>query len=153
MRIDLTELLRSRPIVHPTRIVATSISRGSLRFAVHGHPWWNSRTVARGEETIEFLFEGITEGDIEIGDFGGLGNDETEALESFKICSLAEFDWAQPSKFSIFCSNALKNPLSLYLRVHDFLIEADAYRRPEEFLNYSSGRLAQFTEIASTASY
>lgn len=43
--------------------------------------------------------------------------------------------------------------MNLYLRVHDFLKEADSYREAEEFLNYASGRLAQFIEITSSNSF
>src|SRR5271155_2569639 len=149
MRIDLAGLLQSRPISHPTRIVSASILSGALRVIVRGNAWWRPSSTTVDERTIEFAFENIREGHIKIEDFG----DDDEALETFEITASAEVGWAQPDAFSIFCSGPLKDPLKLYLRVHDFLKEIDAYREPDEFLNYASGRLAQFIQITSSSSF
>ena len=149
MRINLAGLLQSRPICHPTRITSTSISSNALRVIVHGTPWWRDSPASPDEQTIEFVFENIRQGRIETEDFG----DDDEALEFFEIKALAEVDWAQPDAFSIFCSSPLKDPLKLYLRVHDFLNEVDAHREPHEFLNYASGRLAQFIQTTSSDSF
>jgi hypothetical protein len=153
MRVDLTELLRQKPIVHKTKIVSATISPGSLRLVVLGYPWWRGSTGKQDDYTIEFLFEGVTEGCLRIDDVGGVNDDWDEALEVFEVYSVAELDWAQPNIFSIFCSSALKSPLNLYLRLHDFLKEVDAYRGVEDFLNFPSGRLAQFVEITSSNSF
>jgi hypothetical protein len=120
-----------------------------LRVTVHGTPWWRASPASSDEQTIEFVFENIRQGRIETEDFG----DGDEALEFFEITALAEVDWAQPDAFSIFCSDPLKYPLKLHLRVHDFLKEADAYREPHEFLNYASGQLAQFIQTTSSSSF
>ena len=150
MRIDLIELLRSRPIVHPTRIVSTSISSNAVRVTVRGYPWWRDAPSPPEEQSIEFVFEGIARGQIELEDFE---SDCDEALEEFDVVSMSEVGWAQADEFSIYCSSTLNDPLELHLRVHDFLNEADAYRRPGEFLNCASGRLAKFVEITSSNSY
>ena len=138
MRVDLRELLRLKPIMHPTRLVSTSISQGCLRVAVRGFPWWRDVSDSQDEQLIEFLFEGLANGQLSIEDFGNASKDQDEVLETFEVCSLSELDWAQPSGFEI-CSGPLGNPLNLYLRVHDFLGAVDAYREPSEFLNYPSG--------------
>ena len=138
--------------MHPTRLVSTSISQGCLRVAVRGFPWWRHVSDSQDEQLIEFLFEGLANGQLSIEDFGNASKDQDEVLETFEVCSLSELDWAQPSGFEI-CSGPLGIPLNLYLRVHDFLGAVDAYREPSEFVNYPSGQLAQFVKITSSNSY
>jgi hypothetical protein len=152
-RIELTELLHSRPISHPTRIISTSIEPGSLRLVLQGYPWWRDVSGQEDDASIVFLFEGIRGGQLCIENFANTSLSADEALETFEVCSLTELDWAQPNRFSVYCSGSLENPLKLYWRVHDFLGKADAYRRTSEFLNYPSGQLAQFVETTSSGSY
>jgi hypothetical protein len=153
-RVELTELLRVRQIEHPTRIVSTVITKGALRVVLASRPWWHDVNGPQHERTIQFLFEGVTRGELRNEDIGGgVGADAEEALETFEIGPLSEMDWAQPNSFSIFCSGPLSDPFSLYLRMHDYLRDVCSYRRVEEFLNVASGRLAKFVEITSSNSY
>jgi hypothetical protein len=120
---------------------------------IRGYPWWRGVSGQQADQSIVFLFEGICAGQLRVEDFGDAFRDENEALEVFEVYSLTVFDWAQPNRFAVFCSVPLTNPLKLYQRAHDFLDEADAYRRTNEFLNYPAGQLAQFVEITSAGSY
>jgi hypothetical protein len=153
MRVELRELLRSRPICHPSRIVSASIEAGTLWIVMRGYPWWLGTSGHADEQTIVFLLEGLAGGMLRIEDVGDAYRDDDEALETFEAHSLVDLDWAQPSRFAIYCSDALKDPLSLYRRVHDYLDDVDAYRTPGDFLNYPSKRLAQFIQITSSGSY
>lgn len=124
-----------------------------MQIVVQGISWWSNTSDDRSDHTIKFLFEGVSEGCLQAADFGSAGSYWDEALEVFEIFPLADLDWAQPNSFSVYCSSPLKSPWTLYLRVHDFLQQVDSYREVWEFLNYPSGQLAQFVEIASSNSF
>lgn len=152
MRVELVELLRSKPIAHPTRITSVSITRGFLQMFVRGYPWWLALSGTHENQDIVFSFKDVVGGCLELDYFGRAGS-EYEALDDFEVHPTTEFNWAQPDIFSIFCSSPLKHPLKLYVRLHDYLQGVNSYRDAEEFLNFPSGRLDQFITIVSSNSF
>jgi hypothetical protein len=151
MRIELTELLKSQDIVHPTRILSMAIKNGTLQVLVQGYPWWKSHGTSADEEELELCFEGLSEGSLDLTLASG-SEDDYEALETFAVRSLANVDWAQPSSHSIYCSAPLQDPLRLYTVVQDHLLDVDSFKKPSDFLNFDfDGRLNGFMAIASSS--
>lgn len=152
MKVDLLELLRSKAIAHPTRMTSAVFSESRLIVSFTGHAWWrNERAFA--EARYEFHFENVSDGFI---DARLASQDWDEELECFSIQPLAGASWAQPSICAIYCSEALKDPLSLYAKLEKYLYESGALKEPKDFLN--SGRdhmppLAGFAQIASENSF
>jgi hypothetical protein len=155
VRVELAKLLHEREIVDPTRIVSATISQEKLRIVVCGHPWWRDLPHPYEEQSIELTFEGVGRGTFDVEDMGGVSGDwETgQALEAFEIRAAAEVDWAQSAFASIYCSGPLRDPLRLYMLVHDFLVRAGACCRPDAFLNLGSGELSQFVDICTSRSF
>lgn len=154
MRVDLSELLRIRKIVHPARITSAALSERSLRVVVRGYPWWRDEADWTCEETITFTFQGVA------GDGGGwldlhtlADPDHDEALELFDVSPLASHDWGQPSTFAIYGSAPLPDPLAFYTKIEDHLWRARACRDARDFLNTGSGLLSGFIGITTTTSY
>ncbi|MDO8289046.1 MAG: hypothetical protein Q7T44_07490 [Parvibaculum sp.] len=152
MRIELVGLLTQRQIIHPTEIISTSVQANTLRIRVEGYPWWMASPDLSERQSLELIFEGVTQGTLDLED---LSPDEfvgDEALEDFDVCSLAALDWAQPNIHSIFCSSPLSNPMQLYMLLHDYLEDAGSFRKPAAFLN-GGARLSSFAQITSARSF
>jgi hypothetical protein len=148
-RTELLKLLNERPIAHPTTLESLDAVAGSLRMTFVGYKWWEP---APGDGRIVFVFEGLSEGSVDISFFNAVNFDWDEALEDFHIQPLALAEWALPATESIYCSTALKDPLSLYAELHDYLSGAGSYLRPEQFLN-CGGSLKKFSAITASHSY
>ena len=153
MRVELVELLRTKPIAHPTRIVSVSITPSILQLLVRGYPWWLTLSGTQEDQDIAFSFKDVVSGCFDLDYFGCVGSEHEMALDEFEVRPTVELDWAQPDIFSIFCSSPLRHPLKLYVRVHDYLKDVDSYRGAEDFLNFPSGRLDQFISTASSNSF
>lgn len=155
MKVDLLELLRSKPIVHPTVITSLSLSDAKLIVSLSGHTWWREKR-APEEALYEFHFEGVSDGfiDATLGS-STFGDKNDEALEYFSVQSLANASWAQPQTCQIFCSGVLKHPLSLYSCLEKHLENDKAFKQPKDFLNCGQGDapLATFAEIVSEVSF
>ncbi len=148
MIIDLVELLHSREIVHPSRIASATFEAGQFELIVEGCPWW--RGSAGPASRITFRFGGITSGEFD-GPTLLDGNDD-EILEDFEIAHTSTLEWAQPSRFSIYCSAPLREPLKIYLAVEAYLRGSLAQKGPADFLNGGED-LSSFLEITASPGY
>lgn len=152
MRVELIELLRTRTIVHPSRIISTSFDHeGTLRIHAFGCPWWH-KDPKLPERAIELIFDGVDNGKVDLGCLPRSSDDD--AWEIFEVRSLADIGWAQPSRFGIYCNGPLLNPFSLYRAVHDYLELENSFFRADDFLNFGWSRLlADYQKIATSDSY
>jgi hypothetical protein len=152
MRTSLMQLLRDRPLCHPSRIVSAAITEPhELAVRVSGYPWWSDRADRTRDHEIAFTFGGLGEGILELPDFDF---EDDEALEVFSVEEATNVPWAQPRGYEIYCNAALPRPMDIYLTVHDFLVSQRAFVGPEQFLNYGNyGLLESFVEITQTNSY
>jgi hypothetical protein len=151
MRVELLKLLEEKPIIYPTRMESLRVTPGSIHMTLTGHKWWNPESTEK-DGRITFVFEGLSEGKVDVTFFNAVNFGWDEALEDFRIQSLAGIDWAQPATHSIYCSTALKDPLSVYIGLQDYLAEAGSYLRAEHFLNCGN-KLRKFTELTTSQSY
>jgi hypothetical protein len=149
MVVDAFQLLNERKIVHPSRIVSSTVAAGEFRVSIAGHPWWRG-SVGDGEDRISFRFSGITGGFLDL--YGLLHHEEDEALEEFDISLTSTLDWAEPDQFLIYCSAPLLRPLTVYTIVEDYLLASRAHGVPSDYLNGAS-HLGHFLEIVTSAGY
>lgn len=147
MRVDLTGLLAKNPIVHPTRIERVVICGERLEMVVSGYPWWLD-TKRDEPSQITLIFEALAEGTFPVP----IGDAFDEDLESFSVVSLANIDWAQPSRNAIYCQEPLPDPARIYSLLQALLADAAAFKVPGDFLNQGH-TLADFTKITSGHSY
>jgi hypothetical protein len=148
MLVEVLQLLSERQIVHPSRIVSSTIAAGEFQLSIEGHPWWR-HSPSQDEGRIIFRFSGVTEGELHLTT---LLDDDNEALEGFEISLTSELDWAQPDQFSIYCSMPLPRPLVMYTAVEDYLITSRASRTTADFLNGATS-LNRFLQITSSRGY
>src|SRR5947207_15471921 len=127
MIVDAIQLLSERRIVHPTRIVSSSISTREFRVSIVGYPWWRS-TRGDHEDKISFRFSGVTHGHLEL--YALLHPEEAEALEEFNISLTSTLDWAKPHQFQIYCSAPLLRPFTVYMIVETYILASRAPRTP-----------------------
>ena len=153
MRTDLVDLLRTRTIIHPTRISIWEFSsRSDMRLEVTGFPWWFENQETGSEGRITFHLEGITDGSLDAELLCEDGYDE--ALEFFDVRPLSELEWANGDHWEIYCSGPLSSPLELFVELHEFLRSANCPYQPDHYLNFGfSGSFNDFREITSSNSY
>lgn len=80
--------------------------------------------------------------------------DYDEALETLQVSPSSEQEWADGgTSFATYCSEALPEPLKLYVLVEDHLWGAGAPRSARHYLNVPHGSLAGFCKGTATGSY
>ena len=153
MRVDLVELMRTREVHHPSRILLLeSQGRSDLRIEIAGYPWWLESPELAFDQRITLQIEGITGGVLETDLLQADSFDED--LESFEVRPLSEYEWAAGVHSDIYCNSPLSNPLEIYAMVHDYLLSVDSPHPPGHYLNLgNSGCLSEFAEIASSPSF
>nr|WP_295371643.1 hypothetical protein [uncultured Sphingosinicella sp.] len=149
--MKLTELLRSREIIHPSRLSSAILSNRELRLTVTGHPWWREDKWTGSEEQLVLVFRGVAGGSLDTGTI--LDFEEDEALEEFQVGALDEHEWACPAIYSVYCHAPLVDAFRLYALVEDYLWEAGVPTSAREFLNMDTGQLQRFQEITASTSY
>jgi hypothetical protein len=147
--VNLTDLLQTRDIAHPTRVARASLQGDRLSLTVQGHPWWKRDPQPGEESTLELIFEGISWGTL---DLTLSAAEWDEVLEDFRVQPLVDVDWAQPDARSIFCYAPLPDPFRLYAALHEWLRDRDAFKTAADFLN-SGDDITRFAEITATQSY
>lgn len=149
MVVDAIQLLSERKIVHPSRIVSSTIAAREFRLSIAGCPWWRS-SVGDEEDKISFRFSGVTHGHLDLTAL--LHPEEVEALEEFDVSLTSTLDWAKPNQFGIYCSAPLLHPLTVYTIVENYIVASRAHRTPGDYLN-GAARLSQFLEIVTSSGY
>jgi len=145
MRLSLIELLRERPIVHPTTIVRAVLEPDVLTVSVEGCAWWlDSQSLGR----LTLAFRGLGPGSIDLE----LVSAYDEALEDLAVNAVADVDWARSPALSIFCYAPLPDPGELYRKVQDYLAAIQAYVSVADILN-SAETLRGFEMLASSPSF
>jgi len=143
-KVNLVDLIAVRPIVNPTRITSFKLVGDVASFALQGASWWGENQ-ANINGKIEFRFEGVTSGSI---DLWALSDPEwDEALDTFHMERTSDLPWAQPSTVSIFCNGSIPRPLDVYTCVQNYLLDVKALRSPSDILN-GGDRLSWFLEVA-----
>jgi hypothetical protein len=152
MRTKLIQLLRNRPLCHPSRIVSATITEPhDLHVRVSGYPWWSDQADRTRDHEIAFTFGGLGDGTLQLPD---LHFEELEGLEVFSVEEAINVPWAQPTGYAIYCNAALPRPMNIYMTVHDFLVSQGAFCGAEQFLNCGgAGLLKSFVEITQSTSY
>ena len=148
MRVDLVELLAERSIAHPTRIERAVICRNRLELTVSGHAWWSDAGAGDPSSQVALVFEELSGGELPVC----LNDPYDEDLEAFWVQRLAGVGWAQPDTNAIYCNGPLSDPVSLYSKLQAYLVAADAFKGPSDFLNQGEV-LARFAKITSGKSY
>ena len=149
MVVDALQLLSERKIVHPSRIVSSTIAAREFQLSIAGYPWWRN-SVGDDEDKISFRFSGVTHGHLDL--YALLHPEEVEALEEFNISLTSTLDWAKPNQFQIYCSAPLLRPFTVYTIVENYILASRAHRTPGDYLN-GAAHLSQFLEIVTSAGY
>lgn len=84
MHGELTDLLKTHPIVHPSVMERVEFSGGRLRMLIRGNPWWRSGG-SREQDRIEFIFEDVFSGQLCLDTLGVENWDDDEILKDFAI--------------------------------------------------------------------
>ncbi len=150
MQIELAKLLRERAIEHPSRLVSAGFDGRDLRLVAAGWPWWNEKADRGRDHQIEFLFQGVSNGNISLADFHPQLD---EALEEFSITTNDMVSWAASEWSDIYCYGPLLTPMNTYAAVHDFLVSEGAHEQASDYLNCPDNRLGAFLEIVQKSSY
>lgn len=147
-RRNLMDLLADRPIVHPTRIDAVVWRGRHLIIHVRGHRWWASPYEDRQSEgAISLVFNGLEYGRLFTDE---LQSDDDEALEDFEVLSVSDVPWAQASRWSIYSSGSVAEPLALFSKVHNYLQQKQAFLGADRFLNQATD-LSQFAATVQSS--
>jgi hypothetical protein len=159
MQTELLKAIAATPIVHPTKIASitmtseavpeTTYVKTNLCVSLIGHDWWKGGPAGRSDVSYEFVFEDVIDGSI---DPTVMSDPFEEHLENFDVQLLANVGWAQPSRYEIFCSSAVLDPISLYMALQDFLVQENSQKTPEDFLNWQA-TLRQFASLVASNSY
>lgn len=152
VQINLISLLARREIVHPSSIISAElVNEQKLSINIKGVPWWRDVLKAGDESVIAFVFDGVTDGCL---DLGIIDSEYDEALESFKIFYAEDCDWAQEYGFEIYCSAPLQDPFKLYSIVSDYVIGNRSMFGVTDYLNTGAGHyLHNFEKIVTSRSY
>jgi len=135
-RRNLMDLLADKPIVHPTRIDAVVWRGRQLTIHVRGHRWWASPYEDRlSEGAISLVFNGLEDGRLFTDQ---LQPDDDGALAGFKVLPVSDVPWAQASRWSIYSSGPIAEPLALFAKVHDYLQQTQAFLGADRFLNQAT---------------
>jgi hypothetical protein len=146
----LAELLTDRPIVHPTRIDGVSWRGSRLIIQVRGYRWWeNPYSDRQTEGQIALVFEGVGHGCLLTDE---IDPQDDEALEDFEINLVSDVPWAQACDWSIYCSGAIPQPLTLYVTIHDYLYSNSSFLTAEHFLNQAND-LSRFAAMTQTSGF
>lgn len=146
-RVALLDLLATREIAHPSRLVSAKIEGGALNLVFEGWSWWRAERPEQ-EGRIEFVFSGVTRGTIALPDLACW--ELNEVLEDFSICPTQTLSWAHPVTRALYCSAPVPDPLTIYQKVEDFLQEERALKTPADFL-HGAGRLSRFLDYARSS--
>lgn len=121
--------------------------------SVLAYPWWKAHGNSADRAKLTLVFGGISQGFLDAC-LGRGCEDSDEDLEDFHVQALEDIEWAQPCTHHIYGSSPLPNALLLYAVLKDYLIDVNAYRLPEDFLNFDfDGKLRRFVEFTSSNSY
>jgi len=150
--VDLLSLLEKYPISHPSSLVKIEADQsGRVSITIKGTQWWKGKSELGHDKEIIFVFEGVSDGFLDVDLFDDAWN---ECLESFCIFKTKECEWLAEDGFAIYCSSPLPEPLEIFVIVHDYLKKFDADISPVVFLNAGDfGYLADFKKITSSTSY
>lgn len=153
MRIDLVELLRTRTIAHPSRIVTIeSRCASEVRIAITGFPWWLENPPTDKDGQITFHFVGITDGTLDAEIFQS--DPFNEDLEYFDVRPLTELEWSKGAHCDVYCNGPLPRSLNVYATLHEYLQSVDCPYGPERYLNMGDGgSLRELSEIATSKSF
>lgn len=154
MRVELEKLLKEQQIYHPTRLVGISAADGELRLTIKGYVWWKEEADDNEEGSITFIFVWPNSGALHADIFSNCGDDEAdEVLEDFSIDKSEPGSLSDHEYLSLYASSPIPDPLSLYLKVDDYLSGLYTFRRPNDFLNCGAGGLVGFTKIAQSSAF
>ncbi len=148
MKIDLLSLLASHEIIHPTRLLGFSASRGKLRFELQGYVWWKP-VHSPSESNISFIFSEVDAGQLDMSIFDAY-TDQDEVLEDFSIETAKPGDWDEDAEIAIFCQSAVPDPEGLYARLHGHLQRERSWKGPHDYLNSMRGQLKRFAALTQT---
>lgn len=150
MYVELTKLLAEQQIIHPTTLDAANWSTDGLRLTIGGYPWWQTpHPDWDARSSIHFVFTDVLEGSIRPDEFDFASD---EILEDFDVVPINEIGWAQPSDAEIYCSGPVPDPLSLYVRLNDFLREECAFKLPCDFLN-GAEQISSFIRLTQSRNF
>jgi hypothetical protein len=152
MRTNLVTLMKQQTICHPSSIVCIRTEAGGhVSIKIRGFPWWREGLHHNSDGEIEFVFEGVSDG---ILDLAGLNLEDDKALEDFEIVETEECAWLEEYGFEIYCSAPIPNPLNVYTLVHDYLVTNKSNLSALDFLNTGSRYyLSEFRKIVASNSF
>lgn len=152
MQLPLADLLKTREVVHPTRLVRLdSQGRGGFSLETEGFMWWLSEPPEDREGRIRFNFEGV-DGVIDPSIF--IGDPDGEFLEALEARPLSELPWAKGVDCHLFCNSPIEQPLQIYAALHDFLTSVDCPFPPNYYFNlHRDSSLEFFIELTSSPSF
>ena len=145
MQIQLLDLLRSREIVHPSRIVRIeSACDSSCSLELVGYPWWCDLIPTTDEQKAVIRLEGIQDGNLDVVLLESGPSDDD--LENFDVQPLNSYSWASGIYQQLFCSTPIEDPIKIYATLHDYLISVQCLYSPHQYLNMGDVGTFQFFE-------
>ncbi len=146
MIFDLFALLTEKRFSHPSTITAALLANDTLRLTVQGYGWWKEQPAYSNGNAV-LSFSGISSGALDVWSLLDMKDDE--ALGSLEVSRSEDLDWAQPSTFTLLCSEPLPEPLAVYDLVERWVARSGGIKSVQDFLN-GSARLSTFLGYASS---
>ncbi len=152
MKTDLLGFLGKYEIGHPTRVERLNFENSSCAIHLIGRGWWLDEPGDREDVRIEFRFDGIE--DARISEEWFLSDDYDEALQNFSVAPMRQQEWAAGDAVRVFCSQPLRDPLSIVGVLDDYLMRSGCPYEIAQFLHMGDHRsFRQFFEMVRKENY
>jgi len=145
--IDLSDLLATQKIVHPTRLSSASFRDDRMCLGLKGYPWWRAGADWNEEGDAVLTFTGVSSGNAGLRTL--LDTEDDEFLEDFEIVPTAQLSWAQPDQCSIYCSSAVPEPIRIYEVVERYIVDTGC-RRPISDLLHGAAELSRYLTFTAS---
>lgn len=149
---SLFALLEATEIIHPTSVRELRVSDGAVVMKLGGFPWWlpfeEARSIGDSSAVIEFTSVSramLTEPCLTSDSF-------KEDLQNFTITSLAQTAWNKGNTAEVFCSEPVKDPISLLTSLERFLEDQQCPFQHSEFLHCGE-TIADFIHLAKSSGF
>lgn len=144
--------MKKQTVCHPSSLVHIRAEKGGVvSIKTRGFPWWRDGLHQNQDEEIEFIFDGVADGVLNLA---GFDYDDDEVLEDFEIIETEKCAWLEEYGFEIYCSAPIPAPLDIYTLVHDYLVANNSTLSALDFLNAGSrSYLNDFRKIVESNSF
>jgi hypothetical protein len=149
---QLFSLLKTNPILHPTVVRQITVSNGTITMDLTGFPWWLPSGDANSKDTMSATIEFTS---VSRANLTGhcLNRDVfCEDLDTFEIFQLDQVSWNKGNISSVFCSEPVRDPISVFAALEGFLMQSGCPFDCSEFFNCGE-TINGFVDLTKSASF